>query len=297
MSCTQPITVWQALDPERDQQITFKPQHSYAEREFKIPCGSKCDGCLISRSMQRAVQIYCELVITDTPSYFITLTFNDENMPPNYSLDKSLITKAIKLMRKKISKFRFFQIQEYGGSTQRPHGHMVVFGLDIPDLELYREKPYLTYTSQILSECWPHGHVELNLLTIQTCIYIAQHDAAKILKPIPYHELKILESETGEFFTDREPESKSSSNRPGIGHDYYQKYKSEIYTTDSIVIDAMQFPVPKYFDTLLKREDPKLYEQIKQSRIENADIQTPGQLAYQAKFNRVKLLQKKRDKN
>ena len=297
MSCTSPITAWQALDPGRDQKLIFAPTREFPTRKLAATCG-KCLGCRGSRSMRRAVQIYCELQTTENREncYFITFTYSDEKIPENYSLYKPHMTKAIKLIRKKQhEKMRYFQNGEYGLRTQRPHHHMAAFNMCLDDLELYREHPYKTYTSEKLSKCWPHGHVEINRLTIETCIYISQHDAKKILMDIPHHELTILDPETGEYINDRVKEYATSSNRPGIGYEYFRRYHDEIYNTDSIVINGTEFIVPLYFDNLLKEMDPERFEEVRLKRMQEAVIRTDEENEYQEKFNRVKYEQKKRD--
>ena len=57
---------------------------------------------------------------------------------------------------------------------------------------------------------------------------------------------------------------------PGIGENYYKKNKEEIYKNDQIIIRNKKgvhtCKPPKYFDKLLEKDDPKLYEQIKEKR-------------------------------
>ena len=88
---------------------------------------------------------------------FLTLTFNDENLPKNQSLDKKFISDFIKCLRedmrrKKLPKIRYFLCGEYGSicnlcgngkkhckcknntyTLGRPHYHAIIFGYDFAD--------------------------------------------------------------------------------------------------------------------------------------------------------------------
>ena len=68
---------------------------------------------------------------------FVTLTYAPENEDKLEfhegfpSLDPSHATKFIKKIRKKLEphKLRYYLVGEYGSQTQRPHYHLVLFGM------------------------------------------------------------------------------------------------------------------------------------------------------------------------
>lgn len=59
-------------------------------------------------------------------------------------------------------------------------------------------------------------------------------------------------------------------NNPGIGYQYFEDHWKEIYEKDSILIKIgkktrWEKP-PKYYDKLLEKKDPELWEKIKKNR-------------------------------
>jgi len=62
-------------------------------------------------------------------SCFLTLTYNDENLPKNGSVDPREITLFLKRLRRNINGgIRYFAVGEYGDRSWRPHYHMALFG-------------------------------------------------------------------------------------------------------------------------------------------------------------------------
>ena len=71
-------------------------------------------------------------------SCFVTLTYNDENLPKDNTLVKEDLQKFWKDLRYRIfpEKIRYFASGEYGDETQRPHYHAVIFNYFPDDAEL-----------------------------------------------------------------------------------------------------------------------------------------------------------------
>ena len=62
---------------------------------------------------------------------FLTLTYDDDHLPPNGSLVKSDLQKFFKRLRKNSGKkMAYFACGEYGEQTARCHYHVILFGLD-----------------------------------------------------------------------------------------------------------------------------------------------------------------------
>jgi len=308
MSCTNPLTGYQLKEYQGETSpIIFKRPELLELRHYNkygLPCGV-CEGCLSQRSMLRGIQIACELKTTIGDSYFLTLTYDDDHIPENYSLYKPHITNTIKAIRnnqRKINyphKFRYEQCGEYGGETSRPHHHMAAFNLELTDLVLYSDNggKYSSYTSEQMQKYWPYGQVVIIPLHLANCLYIAQHSDKKIANTTPNHELRILDPETGEIITDRVPEYSTRSSKPAIGAEWYRQYgHTDLYNTDSIVCDGKEYKIPRFFDKLLKRQNPKLYEEIKQARQDKAIPKTRKELERQGRFNKEKYKRKIRNK-
>ena len=59
------------------------------------------------------------------------------------------------------------------------------------------------------------------------------------------------------------------SRIPGIGHSWFEKFKSDVYPHDYVVINNFKCKPPRYYDNLLSEEE---LAAIKQKRIDNQDI-------------------------
>jgi len=190
-------------------------------------------------------------------SCFLTLTYDENNLPSCGHLQKEHIQKFLKRLRKKIKiKIKFFLCGEYGDLNLRPHYHAVIFGYNFPDKERFKQtKGHTIYTSEELSELWPYGHSSIGDVTIQSAGYVARYTLKKVDKVIDEQ-------------SDKPPEFLLMSRNKGLGYTWYKKYKHEIYPNDYIVINGQKYPVPKYYDSLLKSEDIEAFELVKQKRAE-----------------------------
>lgn len=132
MKCINPSRIYKGLDP-----IKY-PQG------LEVPCG-QCMPCRIARREEWTIRLLHESLFWDS-SIFVTLTYNDENLPKNCSLCPNDLTKFFKKLRKRIGdrKIKYFACGDYGGRFDRPHYHMIIFGLD-----------FLNYNDRdIIKQCW-----------------------------------------------------------------------------------------------------------------------------------------------
>jgi hypothetical protein len=125
MLCTNPFILTKNLD-----------QRKYPDG-LKLPCG-KCLACRIAIRKQWSLRNYHELESHDNTS-FVTLTYDDENIPDNYSVSKMELTNFIRRLKRRAKeegkKIKYFASAEYGEQTARPHYHLILYnvGLDIED--------------------------------------------------------------------------------------------------------------------------------------------------------------------
>ena len=132
---------------------------------------------------------------------FITLTYDDESLPPGGSLRPRDVTLFIKSLREAIRpvKFRYYYAGEYGSKTERPHYHMCVFGLS--EKTCINSKAFGT----IVKEIWTHGLVHHGTLTMDSVGYVAGYvQKKKFFKNDP--RLK-----------GRKPEFSRMSRKPSLG--------------------------------------------------------------------------------
>lgn len=74
------------------------------------------------------------------------------------------------------------------------------------------------------------------------------------------------------------------SRRPGLGYEWWRRYRSEIFPADQVVLRGRVLNVPKYYDELEKEEiGEEAFEKIQNRRIMKALRQeadhTPERLA------------------
>ena len=274
--------------------IVFK-RSAIAGAEMEVACG-QCLGCRLDRSRMWAMRIVHEASLYDD-NCFITLTYSPEHLPYGGTLVKEHFQKFMKRLRKRFSprKIRYYHCGEYGDQLDRPHYHACLFNLDFPDKELFQEREgNLLFTSQILSELWPYGFSTIGELTFESAAYTARYCLKKVTgKNAHDHYLRCDEDGVAFWL---EPEYTTMSRRPGIGKDWYEKYKSDLFPSDEVPVPGSGVfkKVPRYYETILQSEDADTHEEIKRVRRAfreaHADEYTPERLM--AKY-KVQLAQKK----
>lgn len=119
---------------------------------FQVPCGH-CMACRIAKTREWTVRLIHELSSWDKSGFF-TLTYNDENIPFDGSLNKDELQKFFKMLRKDITPVKYFACGEYGDITLRPHYHMILFGVNYDEIELINEnwKKGFTYGGTVTAD-------------------------------------------------------------------------------------------------------------------------------------------------
>lgn len=183
-------------------------------------------------------------------SSFVTLTFSDEYLPPDYSINVRDLQLFMKRLRKALGheRVRYFACGEYGDSNGRPHYHLLLFGYDFPDRTLWRRtnSGELTYRSAFLESVWPFGHSEIGAVTPQSINYVARYILKKINGEASENHYLRVHPLTGEVCRVN-PEFIVMSSRPGIGSTWFDKFSTDAFPSDFVVIDGVKRPVPRYY--------------------------------------------------
>lgn len=257
----------------------YKPLHGYREKNGKgftmspvygrtslpmtIPCGY-CIGCRLEKSRQWAMRCMHEASLHER-NCFITLTFNQEALTKRGTLSvlKRDFQLFIKRLRKKYGKnIRYLHCGEYGTKRGRPHYHALLFGFDFPDKVPWRNN---LWRSKELEELWQYGYCSIGKLTFESAAYVARYVVKKRYGAGSEKFYEQLDRTTGEI-SKLEREYATMSRRPGIGREWYEKYKNDIYPKDNIHVRGKPCRPTRYYDKQLEREDPKAYEKIKRTR-------------------------------
>lgn len=261
MPCYHPLTAWRAppLQVTRAGDVVFNDPHDSRYKQIQVACG-QCIGCRLERSRQWALRCVHEASLYDD-NCFLTLTYDDEHLPPDLSLNTEDIQLFMKRLRRRIepAKVRFFQCGEYGEQFGRPHHHVILFGYDFPDKELIsRNIGNNVYRSDLLCDLWHHGFSSIGSVSFESAAYVARY----ILK-------KVTGDSAKDHYQGRKPEYITMSRRPGIGKDWFDLYSSDIYPKDFITIkQGLKCHPPKYYDKLYERNHYEDLRAIKEKRHE-----------------------------
>lgn len=263
MVCYSPLTAYRGSSGT----VTFKRQSALdPSRPMKLPCG-QCVGCRLEKSRQWAVRCIHEAKQWEN-NCFLTLTYNDQHLPEDRSLHPEHMTNFWKRLRKKHgSGIRYFYCGEYGDRSGRPHYHAIVFNMVFSDQKLWRmSRDNPVYRSDTLEKLWPYGFSSIGSVTMQSAAYVARY---------------IMKKRTGDGAEDyydyvdtdgvihrRLPEFVRMSRRPGIGQGWIEKYQSDVYPHDFVVVEGSKFRPPRYYDEQLTEEE---LARLKKKRIDNAE--------------------------
>jgi hypothetical protein len=248
--------------------FVFASRDAQLDDPIQVNCG-QCIGCKLEKSRQWAMRMMHESQLHDENSY-ITLTYSPEHLPQDWSVDKTHFQKFMKRLRKAYSgrKIRFFHCGEYGDENHRPHYHAILFGLDFADKKPFKRiKDNMYYESEQLNKLWGKGHALISDVTFESAAYCARYVVKKVngkLREEGHYELLMPDGE----IIEQEPEYATMSRRPGIGKEWFDKYKSDLYPHGFTVIRGKKMAPPKFYDELLGREDPALLDEIKHYRQE-----------------------------
>lgn len=288
MSCHNPIPAWRSRDISDlssggKLKIVFREDLGFPNTRMDLPCG-QCAGCRLDRARQWAIRCLHEASL-HTENCFLTLTYAPDKLPPDGSLRKEDMVKFLKRLRKKYAQrtIRFFQCGEYGDDFGRPHHHCLIFGLDFLDkIPFSKSGENQLYISPTLNAIWGHGYCVIGALTFDSACYTARY----ILK-------KITGKGADEHYQGRTPEYVTMSRRPGIGREWYDHYKDDLYTTDKCIVrDGFVAKPPRYYDNLYHKEVPSHFEDIRFTRKQAAlcnPNNTPDRRATIAECQNLKL--------
>lgn len=232
-----------------------------AQDSLELPCG-QCVGCRLERSRQWAMRCLHEASLHQDNA-FITLTYSDSNLPRGGSLDYSDFQKFMKRLRKRVRQnVRFYVGGEYGQEQMRPHFHACLFGYDFPDKLYYKktESGESIYTSKLLESLWPLGLSSIGNVTFQSAAYIARYCVQKVTGDLAEAHYRVV-TDDGEII-DRVPEFNHMSLKPGIGKPWLEKFCTDVFPRDYVVVNGVKTKPPKYYDRLFEKEDPGAFSEI-----------------------------------
>lgn len=183
-------------------------------------------------------------------SSFITLTFDDDNLPKNGSLDINTGKKFIKRLREHLSRcddfpkkevlnfghssfvpdFKYYLCGEYGDSDGRPHYHAIIFGVDSGIL------------SAFLRKTWKYGFFQCSDVSNARLRYVMKYIDKQYNTNTAFWNKK---DTIGDY---QQPFSIFSK---GLGLDYIKAHIDEIEETGGINSNGHTVALSQYYSRLL----------------------------------------------
>lgn len=203
---------------------------------------------------------------------FLTLTYDDQHVPQDYSVKLRDWQLFMKRLRKRVGSnaIRFFACGEYGDKFLRPHYHALIFGFDPPDKVYSRVNAQGSkfYTSAFIQEVWPFGRHDIGEVTYKSCGYVARYVMKKMngdQADDHYTRVSPIDGNTYRVAT----EFAVMSRRPGIGTAWFEKYKADAFPSDFLIVDGKKVQPPRfYLDKLHEEEITKIKRARKRKSIQ-----------------------------
>lgn len=322
MPCYHPVTAWRSRagrSANGSWPLVFNKSEGFKDKEVQIPCGG-CIGCRLEYSRQWALRCVVEASM-HKENCFVTLTYNDDHLPKDLSLQKKDLLSFIKRLRRDYAGIRYFSCGEYGDRFERPHYHLCIFNYSFNDLEeikyagprntfsafcrkheqAYRQQKqllnesfspydrskeftdYSIYRSEQLERLWEKGFSTVGKFNFETAAYVARYVTKKIKGP-----------DAESYYDGRQPEFCLMSRKPGIGKAWFDKWKSDVLNIDGMAKDHLTYMPPKYYDNIIAFTDPDKYKKIKERRKKRFKELSPETLARRENYQYIKLSKQKR---
>lgn len=242
MQCTSPYHI---KNPDRFKYK--KPNENVGSEWLEVPCGH-CIACRIARTREWTVRLLHESEFwSDT--CFVTLTYDDDHLPPNRSLVPRDLTLFFKRLRKDIEGIdvlglKYYACGEYGDTFGRPHYHAIIFGLSPKDKKLIEDN-------------WKLGFVKIGCVTYDSCRYVAGYVQKKLYGKASkeYDEKGIVA-----------PFSRMSK---GIGQRYIDKYWNKLYDMNTVTVRGVPMGLPRYYQKKLDYDGFLNYDSNKEVDFRN----------------------------
>lgn len=138
--------------------------HPQPTHHVWVRCG-QCESCLKQKRNEWLLRLSYHYRFQSQPSYFVTLTYDDDHLPAA-GVSKKDITLFFKRLRHTASMpFSYFLVSEYGEKTKRAHYHFLLFN-------------YSADPDKIL-EAWQNGHIFVGNVTNASINYCAKYFITK----------------------------------------------------------------------------------------------------------------------
>lgn len=260
MKCSNPVRIYKGLD-----------RREYPDG-LLVACG-KCLQCRLQRKAVWSLRCLHELESHEN-AMFVTLTYNDENLPMyadknevvrlkeihklagrfnKMCIDGTLAKRDLQLFMKRLRKslgdrkIRYFACGEYGMEGERPHYHLIIFGMN----NLSDDDKLLVMSA------WPYCNWNKNAIR-KGSFGLAEKES------IEYTAKYILKKYDG-VKADDEYKDKSRCEpfkvgSLGIGRDYVDTHSNTLIDKGYTTVNGVKRSLPRYYKKRLSMNIDDLKE-------------------------------------
>lgn len=230
---------------------------------MEVPCG-RCLACKIQKSREWTHRIMFELQSWNDAG-FLTLTYDDNFLPKNYSLVKRDLQNFIKRFRRylKDEKIKYYGCGEYGEDTCRPHYHLIIFGFGVCTALKHKHTlvPMKGQVFKVLSgplvELWSNGFVSIGEVEYDSARYVTGYINKKYSGVL-----------ADKVYTQTKREIPFQVCSQGVGLDYAIKDSKRITENCYLSMRGQKLGIPRYFKKKLDFDKNLLEEQSRKRMLE-----------------------------
>jgi hypothetical protein len=243
------------------------PRYSY-KKYMLVPCG-KCVNCKLNYAKMWSIRIMHELKDWSS-ACFLTLTYDDEHLPKDGSLDKEDLQKFFKRLRFNLGgrKIKYFACGEYGENYGRPHYHCIIFGVEP------------IFDKDVVEKSWDFGFIQCGTVSVSSANYVARYTVKGGLTDEECYKRGI------------QPQFLVMSRRPGIGSNLAncKEYQTWISNNGFCVDKGLKYPIPRYYKSKLA---PELLDKLRKKVVDYICSKTADKIYYHNKNYHKLLISKK----
>jgi len=215
-----------------------------------FPCG-KCMSCRVQRTQEWSLRLMDEAYAWES-SIFVTLTYSENDLPPEGLLSKRDLQLFLKRLRKSYpTPIKYYASGEYGTqSTCRPHYHLIIFGMKLTD-------------QHYIETAWKKGRIDVGTCTIESCRYVASYIQKKLYK---------------------QPNEKNSTvfslQSQGLGLTWAKENHVQLQQQERVTINGVPAGIPRYYVKKLEldlsksqnEKNKRVEEEYQRLKNQNQDV-------------------------
>ena len=216
----------------------------------KVDCGS-CLSCKLKRGREWVARsLIHQHFLRDAPvTVMLTLTYDKEHIPEGYNLRYHDIQLMLKRLRKEYTdyngkterRFSYIVCGEYGPKTQRPHYHMILWGLSSAEIKQH-------FGQYACLPMWLNGFSHIGWLFGSEMIsYVVQYTTKKLKKKA--------------YKGTRTPPMLRMSKGIGAALLYNKTLLDKMFNAGYISICGKKYPIPRYYFKKLEMDRGEFYKQ------------------------------------